>query len=210
MKSGLAQLGHRVGAAALALVLAGASFPASAQSVPGTAYFGSGTPNIPLTVPVLATVGGRCGFATSGAPSGNYTIPTPIDTTSWSRQFPFTLECSGPFRIAVVSSNGGLKTTPTSDPGYASLAPYDVLVNVVRTGGTTTGTCAAASLTSTATSTCALRGTASATVGLPVPNPSYQLSGSYLQVGAPAYAGPGTLIAGTYSDTLVVTVSPSS
>jgi hypothetical protein len=191
------------GAATLALVLAGASAPAFAQSTPGTAYFGTGTPNIPLTVPVLATVGGRCGFATSGAPSGNYAIPTPIDTTAWSRQFPFTLECSGPFRIAVVSNNGGLKTTATTDPGYASLAPYD-------TGGTTTGTCAASSLTSSATTTCALRGTASATVGLPVPNPSYQLSGSYLQVGAPAYAGPGTLIAGTYSDTLVVTVSPSS
>lgn len=185
--------------------------PALAQNVPGTAYFGGSPSNIVLTVPVTASVGGRCGFQTGLAPSGSYTIPAGIDTTAWSQQFPFTLECTGPFRIAVLSTSGGLKTSPAvSSPGYADLAPYTVLMNVVRTGGTTQGTCAAADLQASASTTCALRGTASTSVGMAVSNPSYQLSGSYLQVSAPAFAGPGVLVAGTYSDTLTVTVSPSS
>lgn len=184
---------------------------AKAQNVPGTAYYGGNPSNIVLTVPVIATVGGRCGFATNGAPSGTYNIPGTIDATTWSNQFPFTLECTGPFRIAVVSTNGGLKTTPTSDPGYTDTAPYNVLVNVARSGGTTQGTCTAADLKATASTTCDLRGTASPTVGMSVPFPSYQLSGSYLQVSAPAYTATNPLlIAGSYTDTLTVTVSPSS
>jgi len=197
--------------ASVALALAAlCSQPASAQNVPNTAYFGGSPSNIVLSVPVIATVGGRCGFATNGAPSGNYAIPGTIDTTTWSNQFPFTLECTGPFRIAVVSTNGGLQGPPTSDPGYTALAPYNVSLNVVRTGGTTTGACTAADLLASAVTACTMRGTASPTVGLPVPNPSYQLAGSYLQVDAPAYAGTATLVAGNYADTLTVTVSPAS
>lgn len=206
----LVKRGYRT-AAGLALVLAAcASLPSHAQNVPGTAYYGGTSSNIVLTVPVIATVGGRCGFATNGAPAGSYAIPGTIDTTSWTNQFGFTLECTGPFRIGVISTNGGLRSNPTSDLGYTSLAPYNVSVNVARTGGTTSGGCIASELTVGSSSPCALRGTASPTVGLSVPYPSYQLSGSYLQVDAPAYTGPAQLIAGNYSDTLTVTISPSS
>lgn len=183
--------------------------PAQAQSVPGTAYFGGSPSNIVLSVPVRATVGGQCGFANGAAPNASLNVGA-IDTNGWTADVPFTLECTGPSRIAIVSANGGLKTGATvSDPGYLGLAPYDVAVNVARTGGTTTSNCTAADLLTAAATACQLRGTASTTVGLSVPTPSFGLAGSYVRVSAPAYAGPGVLVTGTYTDTLTVTISPA-
>jgi hypothetical protein len=197
-------------AGAIASCLATVAVPAQAQSVPGTAYFGYSPNNITLSVPVRATIGSQCGFATGAVPTTSLNVGQ-IDTTGWTRDVAFTLECTGPSRIAILSSNGGLKTTGTvTDPGYLGLAPYNVAVNVVRTGGTTTGNCAAADLLSSAATACALRGTASTTVGLHVTSPSFGLAGSYVRVSAPAYPGPGVLVAGTYNDTLTVTISPAA
>jgi hypothetical protein len=196
--------GKRIGAAALAAAMLTAAAPAAAQTI----YAGGVPASQVLSIPVTATVGGRCGFATGGVPTGNQNVGQ-LDTTTWSHDFPFTLECTGPSRIAVVSSNGGLKTAPTvSAPGYLDTAPYDVAVHVVRTGGTTDGNCAAASLLGSSLAACALRGTAAPTVGLFVNTPSFGLSGSYLRVTKSAYTG--TLVSGTYADTLTVTVSPAS
>ena len=203
--------GKRVGASVAALVLLACAAPAMAQSVPGTAYFGGSPTSITVSVPVIATVGGSCGFATGAAPNGSYNAGA-IDTTAWTNDFSFTLQCTGPSRMAITSLNGGLKrTTPlAATPGYTDIAPYVVAVNVVRTGGTTTGNCAASELLTSASGPCALRGTASPTVGLYVNTPSFNLSGSYVRVSAPAFAGPAVLVNGTYTDTLTVTVSPAS
>jgi hypothetical protein len=194
------------GAVALACLAFAAPAMADIPTVPGgTIYAGSSGQ---ISVPVTATVGGSCGFASGAAPSGNQNVGQ-LDTTTWTYDFPFTLQCTGPSRIAVTSSNGGLKTTPTvTAPGYLDTAPYDVAVHVVRTGGSTDGNCAAASLLSSSLAACALRGTASPTVGMAVTTPSYNLAGSYLRVTKSAYSG--VLVSGTYTDTLVVTVSPAS
>jgi hypothetical protein len=200
--------GKRFGAGAVALALFAAATPAAAQNVPNTAYYGGNPANIVVSVPVIATVGGRCGFATGAAPNGNQNVGQ-LDTTAWTYDFPFTLECTGPSRIAVVSSNGGLKTAPTvSAPGYLDTAPYDVAVHIVRTGGTTDGNCEAASLLGSSLAACNLRGTASPTVGMFVNSPSFGLSGSYVRVTKSPYTG--TLVSGSYGDTLTVTVSPAS
>lgn len=197
-------------AGSIASCLAVFAVPAQAQSVPGTAYAGGSPGNITVSVPVRATVGSQCGFATGAAPSANLNVGQ-IDVANWTFDVPFTLECTGPSRVAIVSTNGGLKTAGTiTDPGYAGLAPYDVAVNVARTGATTTGNCAAADLSASAATVCQLRGTASTSVGLLVNAPSFGLTGSYVRVSAPAYAGPAVLVAGTYSDTLTVTVSPAA
>lgn len=197
-------------AGVIASGLAVVAVPAQAQSVPNTAYFGGSPNNIVLSVPVRATIGGQCGFATGAAPTDSFNVGA-IDTTAWTRDVPFTLECTGPSNIAIVSANGGLKTAPAvTDPGYVGLAPYDVAVNVVRTGGSTTGGCTAADLLASASSPCALRGTASTLVGLNVPSPSFGLTGSYVRVSAPAYPGPNVLVNGTYTDTLTVTISPAA
>lgn len=177
---------------------------------PGTAYAnGYGPSSLQIAVPVIATVGGRCGFATGGAPSGTKDAGA-IDENAWFRDYGFTLECTGPSRLAITSTNGGLKTAGGSVPGYAVMAPYDVAVSITRGGGITSGNCPASELLEGATGNCALRGTASPTVGLFVASPSFALSGSYIRLSAPAYSGPGVLVAGSYGDTLKVTISPAS
>ena len=178
--------------------------PAVAQT---TVYYGD---SATLTVPVTATIGVSCGFASTDIPSGSYDAGA-IDETAWQHDFTFTLQCTGPSRIGVVSSNGGLETSPDpSISGYTSLAPYTVALHVVRDGGTTDGSCLAADLEASSTATCDLRGTASDSVGLLVPSMSYDETGSYLRVSAPAYSGSDVLVTGSYSDTLTVTVSPAA
>lgn len=179
----------------------------SAQStVPGPTVYVGGSRTLPI--PVTASVGGRCGFADGAAPFGSHDAGA-IDRQMWAHQFPFTLNCNGASRVAVTSANGGLRTTALpSEAGYLGLAPYSVTLNLVGAGGTNVSAqCAVASLAAGAANPCAFLGLATQDVGLRMPSPSQNLAGSYLQVDAPAYAGPGVLVQGAYADTLTVTVS---
>jgi hypothetical protein len=204
--------GRRAAAALLpvvALFLAGAPVaPAAAQT---TAYApGQGSPNqIQLNIDVIASVGGRCGFADLGTPSGSFDKRN-FDVTGFTHDFLFSLNCTGPARIAVVSSNGGLKTAGSAPSGYSVLAPYDVSVHLVsNTAAVADATCAAGTLIA-GTGTCAaFRGPVTATQGLRIAAASTNQTGSYLRVAAVAYnqaVGP-TLIAGEYADTLTITLS---
>lgn len=199
---------------ALLALLIGWSAQASAQSTPITAYYpnagGLGPANAVLTINVLASVGGSCGFAVNGAPNATVNAGA-IDATDWTQQVPFTPECTAPWRIAISSANGALASlTPASVTGFRNTAPYTVGLHVVNNGGVLSASCPVAQLSTNDTSgACNFKGTASPTNGLQVPR-SFDLAGSYLAVGAPAFPGPGQLVAGDYSDTLTVTVSPSS
>ncbi|MDE2560646.1 MAG: hypothetical protein KGL48_00230 [Sphingomonadales bacterium] len=201
----------RVAIASLALAWCG---PALASTAPITAYYpnpyGLGPDHASMTVDVLASVGGTCGFATNGAPNGAVHAGA-IDTTAWSERVSFTAECTAPWRIAVSSANGALQATPgNSSAGYTDKAPYTVTLNVASDAGVVSGSCPVAQIEQGISgSTCNFNGTASASNGLLVGR-SYDLAGSYIEVGAPAYAGTDTLIAGTYGDTLTVTISPAS
>ncbi|HVR89801.1 MAG TPA: hypothetical protein VHG29_01750 [Novosphingobium sp.] len=203
--------GKRLAGGALVALALGAAMPAAAQ----TAYYpvpgGPQTPiSITLAIPVRASIGGSCNFATAGAPNGTYNIPGFIDVNSWTNDFTMQLVCTGPSRMAIVSTNGGLLSSASATTGYANLAPYDVAVNIVQgSGGPTTGNCPAANLKSSSAAACTLRGTASPTVGLPF-GASVNLNGSYVRVSAPAFPGPDILVAGSYTDTLTITVSPAS
>ena len=215
-RRGFAARGGRFGESRfvfLAAALAAAALPVSAISAQTTVYApGDGAPNsVDLQVNVLASVGGRCGFADLGTPSGSFD-QRDFDVTGFSHDFLFSLNCTGPARVAVVSSNGGLKTAGTAQSGYAVLAPYDVSLHLVSNTPTTAdATCAAATLVA-GTGTCStFLGPASTTQGLRIGAPSTNQTGSYLRVAASAYnqaVGP-TLIAGEYADTLVVTLSAS-
>ncbi len=171
-----------------------------------TAYaVGQGAPNsIALSIPVTASVGGRCSFKTGSAPSGTYNQPD-FDLTGLNHDFPFQLDCTGASRVAVVSANGGLKTAGTAGAGYLTLAPYKVDLNLVGNTQTVTANCQVATLL--AGSSCSFVGPASTAQGLRLPGASFNQNGSYLRVSAPAYSGANVLVAGTYSDTLTVTVS---
>lgn len=184
--------------------MAFAATPASAQLSP-TVYVGG---SIPLSIPVTASVGGRCQFATNGAPGGSYDAGA-IDTAAWSHDFGFTIECNTAARVAVVSLNGGLKVpTTVSDPGYLGLAPYTVTLNLDGNTVDTSDSCLVETLKASAAGACSFRGPASTTAGLRLAGPSQNQTQSYVRVSAPAYTGPGTLVSSTaYADTLTITIA---
>jgi len=177
---------------------------AQAQTVQ-TAYAG-GSPVV-LTIPVTASVGGRCGFADGAAPSGTYN-QADFDLNGLSTQFNFSLNCTGPSRVAIVSANGGLLSSTSASPGYSNKADYNVTLNLAANNGTTaSATCTASTLT--AGSTCSFVGQASTTQGLRLASAAVNQAGSYVRISAPAQSGSTVLVAGTYSDALTVTVSPA-
>lgn len=201
----------------LALALASTFFILSettySQSVSPTVYApGDGTPNqLTFMIPVTASIGGVCGFATGSEPTGTYDAGA-IDTTAWTHDFPFVMLCTVPSRVAVESSNGGLlAASATTTSGYTNLAPYTVTLNLQGSSTSVQGGCLADELSSAATAPCNLRGPASTTQGLLLNDTSINQTGSYLRVNAPAYdtAYPtgSALVAGAYADTLTVTIS---
>jgi hypothetical protein len=187
-------------AAAGVAALLGAT-PARAQT---TAYAG-GNP-IVLSIPVTASVGGRCGFADGAAPSGSYRQEN-FDKQGLASTFAFALNCTGPSRVAVVSSNGGLVAPNAAPSGYTNRAGYDVTLNLVASDGKTSAaaTCAAATLT--ASGACAFRGPASTSQGLRLAASSVNQAGSFVRVSAPPVSGGATLVEGVYTDTLSITLS---
>lgn len=195
------------GALSTAWLLAAA--PACAQALSATVYApGDGAPNsLTFTVPVTASIGGICGFAT--APSGNYDAGA-LDTNTWTNDFAFKLNCTVPSRVAVVSSNGGLLTPAAPGaPGYTNKAPYTVTLKLQGSSTSAMANCPAADLSPTAANPCSFRGASSSTQGLRLDDTSINVDGSYLRVNAPAYSGADALINGNYTDTLTVTVSAS-
>jgi len=199
----------RAAAAAIAVFVAQ---PAMAQlTQEQTAYYpdpdlGRPTEAV-LRIPVKASVGGQCGLA---SPMNASFFNPNIDTTAWENQESFVPECTAPWRIAVSSVNGALKSTAPIAPGYTNVAPYQVKLNLNSDAGVVSSTCDVAQLeASLSSSPCNFKGTATPSHGLYVQR-SYGLSGSYIQVSAQAYPGPNVLVEGMYYDTLTVTVSPAT
>lgn len=194
-------------------LLAGALFVASVgeSRAQVTAYAGGSPSNIVLSIPVTASVGGRCGFSPGAAPSGTKDVGEV--NNAFTADFPFTLQCTVPFRAAVISSNGGLlASSVTPATGYTNLAPYLVDLNLVGDVGvgTVNATCDTGDLKTTSGATCGFKGPASASQGLRLNGSSYDVSGSYVRVHRGAYAGAQILAAAnTYSDSLTVTLSVS-
>ena len=188
---------------AIAATACFAASPVSAQGISNTVYVGG---SIPLQVPVTATIGGRCQFGGTG-PDGVYDAGR-IDEAAWSNDFDFAIECNIASRVAVESANGGLATAQSvTDPGYLTLAPYTVGLNLQGTADTAAASCDVESLAANAAAPCSFRGPASTLDGLRLPGAASNETGTYLRVSAPPYAGPGTLVAGNYTDTLTVTIS---
>lgn len=191
---------------ALAVISVIASQHAHAQV---TAYaVGQGAVNsVEVGVEVRASVLGRCGFATGGAPTGSIDQAN-FDQSGFTKDFAIILNCTGASRVAVSSANGGMATSEAGGSGYQTKAPYNVALFMAADNGTNAAaTCAAATLA--AGGSCSFAGTAGTATGLRLAGASTKANGSYLRVSAPAYAGTDTLVAGRYSDTLTVTVSVS-
>ena len=112
----------------LVVIFAIAGQPVRAQT---TAYAaGQGAVNsIEVGVEVRASVTGRCGFATSGAPSGTID-QADFDVNGFSRDFAIQLNCTGASRIAVSSLNGGMASQAAGGSGYQTKAPYRVALSI--------------------------------------------------------------------------------
>jgi hypothetical protein len=185
------------------LVVLGA--PATAQT---TAVYGGNPDHIDLAIPVTASIAVSCSFAT--APAGTFSAGE--ISPGFSHDFPFTVACNTPFRVAVVSQNGGLSAPVTPPPGYAAAAPYDIRLALVGDTGVVpvNATCTAASLSAASPSPCAFRGPASAVSGLMLGGRSSGVAGSYLRVSAPVYRGVTLIASPDYRDVLIVTLAAST
>ncbi|WP_415642038.1 hypothetical protein [Sphingomonas antarctica] len=183
-----------------------------------TAYYGGSPDRLSLTVDVRASVAARCGFAPASAPGASYVEPD-FETQGFDRVAAFKLDCTSASRVGVVSSNGGLATGAAAGPGYAALAPYDVQLTLNGNALSATATCGAKDLIASSNA-CAptylpavgpnFTGPASASKGLRLPGPATIGSDSTIRLKAGAYAGASILTAGTYVDTLTVTISPAT
>lgn len=199
---------------AVTLLLGAIASPAHADTGPLTAYYNEptrGPASVEFRLDVLASVGGRCGFASGSAPNGSIDAGD-LEASNWSGTVVFVPQCTAQWRIAVTSANGALKlTTPSASvSGFTNKAPYTVSLHVVQDSGTVDASCAADQLLAApASSTCSFRGTASPSSGLQASR-SFNQTGSYIMANAPAYAGTDRLVAGTYADTLTITISPAS
>jgi hypothetical protein len=202
---------------ALAVLACAVAQPAAAQTyiyayfqsppIPGFTY--PAGPTAVVSVPVKASVGGSCGFQT--APNATRNVGQ-IDVNAWSETVNFVPQCTAPWRIAVSSQNGGLKTAATVAAGYRNKAPYTVALNVNSDTGPVIGSCDVTLIDQAAGATpCTFEGTASTSNGLLVPR-SFGLAASTIQMSAPAFntTSSDLLITGTYTDVLVVTISPAT
>jgi hypothetical protein len=192
-----------------------AAVPCAAQ----TAYYAGSPDRLNLTVEVRASISARCGFVPASAPGASYVEPN-FETQGFDRVAAFKLDCTSASRVGVVSSNGGLSTGgAAAGPGYTATAPYDVQLTLNGNATSATATCGAKDLVP-ASNACAptylaavgpnFSGPASATQGLRLGGPATIGSDSTIRVKANAYAGASILTAGTYSDTLTVTISPAT
>ena len=230
MKSTRNSLGKKAKGAITASLLCALALavPVQAQNISPTVYApgdippgsGAGT-SITLTpIYVRASVGGRCGFADGQAPDGSVSQPN-FDVTGFDATFNFVLDCSGPARVAVVSSNGGLFQNTSLVAGYTSTAPYDVGLALAGDSGlTATASCEAASLIAGST-TCStayggaggpqtnFTGPADETTGLLLNGPSTTGAVSSIRVVAEPYNAADVLVSGSYQDVLTVTLSAS-
>lgn len=203
----------RLAAAAQAVVAAAAlsvASPTFAQSQTGE-IVAENTGSI--GVPVTASIQSACEFGGSG-PSGSYAVPDLSAT--WSNTFNFTVSCTSPFRVGIVSTNGALQVPSVTPPtGYTAAAPYNVDLHLVGDSSLTadSGLCAVSNLSATSGSSSAcssLRGPSSSSQGLRLGGPATGETSS-VTVSAPGYTGSNLLIGSSaYADTLTVTISATT
>jgi hypothetical protein len=196
----------------------GALAAAGAASALTTAYAAdeAGNPtsvdHVTVTIPVTAQVGAACGTTT--LPNTTVLLGE-LSQALTSTQVALTIQCTGAFRMGIVSSNGGLKSAVGAVTGYTNQRDYNVALHIVDNSNTdnVSSTCLASSLTATAPgSICAtnLRGPATAaTPGFQVASPSTGKS-SYLLI-SDAPLGSNILVSGSdYSDTLTITLTAAT
>jgi spore coat protein U-like protein len=156
-----------------------------------------------VTVDVVGTVPGHCGFTTT--PSGQ-TIPGDL-SQGGSLTIDFGVNCNAPFLVRASSKNGAFLTDqPAVGDGLANQLDYSLHLTLATDLGALDATCNADALTAGAGG-CAFYGTATGQGLSSGDGVAINQSGS-LQFGWTQSAK--QLVAGSYSDTLTIVVEVRS
>jgi hypothetical protein len=164
--------------------------------------------NITIGVPVTAKIGAVCGTTT--LPNATVNVGE-LNAVLPNTQVALTIQCTGAFRMGLVSSNGGLKSGVAAPSGYTNLRDYNVALHIVddTLAGNDSSTCLASQLTTGSSACPNLIGPATSSApGFRVANTSTNQSGSYLLISNANLAGSNILVSDTgYTDTLTITLS---
>jgi|SRR5579872_502841 len=164
--------------------------------------------NIPLFIEVTAKISSACGTTT--LPNATVNVGE-LNAVLPNTQVALDINCTGAFRMALVSSNGGLKSGVAAPAGYTNLRDYNVSLHIVDNtlAGNDSSTCLASQLTTGSSACPNLIGPATSSApGFRVPNASNNQSGSYLLISNANLSGPNILVSDTgYTDTLTITLT---
>lgn len=151
-----------------------------------------------VTIPATGSINASCSITVaSGFPAANLTVSGSVGASS-------TLNCNTRFKVNATSTNGAIRTPKSPPTGFTNALAYSFSLNVpLDQGGSVSATCPAAQLV-VGQAGCAL--SPANTTGLS--------SGAGTSVNktaalTAAWTLPtAKLIAGSYSDTIIISVAP--
>ena len=155
-----------------------------------------------LTVNATGTIGTSCSIALASA------FSAPNLSTSNSVGATATVNCNTGFKVNATSANGAIKSTTAPPVNFTNTVPYNLTLSVPLESGSPnpmSATCASSALVS-GQSSCALspaNGTGLSSSGRASINKTATLTLAYTVPTLPATR----LIAGSYSDTITLTVA---
>lgn len=152
-----------------------------------------------LSISASGTIGTSCSIT----PSAPFSTPNLSNSGNVPAQA--TVNCNSGFKVNALSANGAIKNVTAAPSGFANALPYNLTLSVpLETGGPVSATCASSSLVS-GQSGCALS-PANAT-GLSSGGKASLNKTANLTVAWTVPALPTRLLAGSYSDTITLTVT---
>lgn len=185
-------------AATAALVIGLAAFTPAAVA-------GNAQPKDTITIDLVGRISHTCDFGSASAQST--VLPTADLLASFSSTVSLPLNCNTPFRIAVASANGALKSSAAPDKsGFAFEKAYKVGLKVDTDGGQMNPADCLSTKLKMGVGGCAFYGEA-AGAGLSSNNKTALNKTAQLTVSwTPSSDGEPRLAAGDYQDTIIITV----
>ncbi len=152
-----------------------------------------------LTINAIGAVPQACSIAVA-SPFGTAALGTAGMASATA-----TVNCNTGFVLKVTSANGALRTSAAATTGFANALPYSLFVSLpLDNASTISATCAATALVAGQAS-CAL-----SPAGSGLTSGGLSAIGKTAQLQAQWAAPTSSLVAGSYSDTITVSIAASS
>ena len=154
-----------------------------------------------VSVQAKGKIVGSCSLAaTSNFPTASFAANGSGNATA-------AINCNQPFRIRATSANGAIKSAAVIAPNFTNALPYSLKADVPLDGGAVvSATCASASLV-TGQSSCALSPASSGGLSSAAGIATNKTATLTLAWTIPVL--PTRLIAGSYTDTITLSIAPS-